>query len=98
MSAPISATIIPIDYYIGMPATTIKLEAALVKKVTTLKPRDESISSYVRGLIEKEHRAREHRTAAKVYQQFLGGNPEERAAMEIWESAPLVDDVEPRKP
>ncbi len=81
-----------------MPATTIKLEAELVKKVTTLKPKDESISSYVRGLIEKEHRAREHRTAASAYLRFLGGNPEERAAMEVWESAPLVDDIEPRKP
>ena len=81
-----------------MPATTIKLEAELVKKVTTLKPKDESISSYVRGLIEKEHRAREHRAAASAYQRFLGGNSEERAAMEVWESAPLVDDIEPRKP
>ncbi len=81
-----------------MPATTIKLEAELVKKVTALKPRDESISSYVRGLIEKEHRAREHRAAANVYQEFLGGNAEERTAMEVWESAPLVDDVEGRKP
>ena len=88
----------PIDYYIGMPATTIKLEAELVKKVTTMKPKNEGIYSYVRGLIEKEHRVREHRAAANVYQQFLGGNPDERAAMEVWESAPLVDDVEPRKP
>ena len=88
----------PIDYYIGMPATTIKLEAELVKKVTTLKPKNESISSYVRGLIEREHRAREHRAAANAYQQFLDGSPGERAAMEVWESAPLVDDVEPRKP
>ena len=35
-----------------MPATTIKLEAELVKKVTSLKPKDESISGYVRALIE----------------------------------------------
>ena len=54
-----------------MPATTIKLEADLVKKVTALKPKDESISGYVRELIEKEHRARENRAAAGLYQQFL---------------------------
>ncbi len=77
-----------------MPATTIKLEADLVKKVTILKPKDESISGYVRGLIEKEHRARAHREAAHAYQKFLKQNPEERAAMEIWESAPLSDDPE----
>jgi hypothetical protein len=37
------------------------------------------------------------RTAA-VYQQFLEGSPKERAAMEVWENAPLVDDLEPKKP
>ena len=81
-----------------MPATTIKLEADLVKKVTALKPKDESISGYVRELIEKEHRARENRAAAVEYQEFLNENPEERAAMEVWESAPLVDEIEGRKP
>ena len=81
-----------------MPATTIKLEADLVKKVAALKPKDESISGYVRELIEKEHRARENRAAAHTYQQFLNENPEERVAMEVWESAPLVDDVESKKP
>ena len=81
-----------------MPATTIKLEADLVRKVAALKPKDESISGFVRELIEKEHRARENRAAAAAYHQFLEENPEERAAMDVWESAPLVDDIEPRKP
>ena len=80
-----------------MPATTIKLETELVKMVTTLKPKDESISGYVRSLIEKEHRARAHHAAALAYQEFLRENPEERAAMEVWESAPLVDDVETKR-
>jgi predicted CopG family antitoxin len=80
-----------------MPATTIKLEADLVKKVAALKPKDESISGFVRELIEKEHRARENRAAAVVYQQYLEENAEERAAMEVWESAPLIDDIEPKK-
>jgi len=80
-----------------MSATTIKLEADLVKKVTALKPKDESISAFVRELIEKEHRARENRAAAVVYQQFLEENPDERAAMEVWESAPLVDEIEPKR-
>jgi len=81
-----------------MSATTIKLETDLVRKVMALKPRDESISSFVRGLIEREHRARENKAAAVIYQQFLQDNPDERAAMEVWESAPLVDEVEPKKP
>ncbi len=81
-----------------MSATTIKLEADLVKKVTALKPKDESISGYVRDLIEREYSARAHREAAVTYQQFLLENPQERTAMEVWESAPLTDDVEPKKP
>jgi len=67
-----------------MSATTIKLESDLVKKVVDLKPKDESISGFVRELIEKEHRARKNRAAAVEYQQFLEENPEERAAMEVW--------------
>ena len=70
----------------------------MVKKVAALKPKDESISGYVRGLIEKEHLARAHREAANLYQQFLYENPEERAAMEVWESAPLNESVEPHQP
>jgi predicted CopG family antitoxin len=81
-----------------MPETTIKLEADLVKKVVALKPRDESISGFVRALIEKEHLARTNRTAATLYQQFLNENPDERVAMEAWESAPLVGEVEPKHP
>jgi predicted CopG family antitoxin len=81
-----------------MPATTIKLEADLVKKVSALKMQDESISAFVRELIEKEHRVRANREAALAYRQFLHNHPEERAAMEGWESASLVDDIEGSKP
>jgi hypothetical protein len=81
-----------------MPVTTVKLEAELVDKVTSLKPRKQSISAYVRGLIEKEHRDRQLRAAAKTYEQFLHENPAEREAMEVWESAPLSDKIEPGQP
>ena len=77
-----------------MPATTIKLESDLVKKVTELKSKDESISGYVRNLIVKEHMARENKAAVLSYKQFLEDNPEERAAMEVWELAPLVGEIE----
>jgi hypothetical protein len=70
-----------------MPEITIKLEADLVEKVTALKPKGESITGYVRELIEREHRARVNRDAANIYQQFLQENPDERAAMEAWEAS-----------
>ena len=81
-----------------MSATTIKLEAELVKKVAALKPKSKSISGFVRELIEKEYQARENKASAVVYQQFLEDNPDERAAMEVWESAPLVGEIEPKRP
>ena len=80
-----------------MPATTIKLESDLVKKVTALKPKEQSISGFVRELIEKEHRTRANRAAALAYRQFLDDHPAERAAMEQWESARLVDEPKGRK-
>jgi hypothetical protein len=81
-----------------MPATTIKLEAELVGKVTALKPHKQSVSAYVRGLIEKEHRERQFREAAQTYEQFLHKNPDEREAMDVWESVPLSDLIEPKQP
>jgi predicted CopG family antitoxin len=81
-----------------MSATTIKLESDLVAKVKTLKAKEESISRFVRGLIEKEHQSRENRAAAVQYQQFLNENPDEYAAQETWESAPLADDIEGKRP
>ncbi len=81
-----------------MPATTIELGADLVRKVTALMPKDDSIAGFVRDLIEKEHRARENHASAVAYQQFLRDNPEEQAAMDVWESAPMVAEIEPRRP
>lgn len=36
--------------------------------------------------------------AAQAYVIFWCDNPNERAAMQAWESAPLVDFIEPPKP
>jgi len=63
-----------------------------------LKPKNASISGYVRELIEREYSARKNREAAVAYQQFLRENPEERAALEVWESAPLAGELESEKP
>jgi predicted transcriptional regulator len=50
-----------------MPANTIKLDSDLVRKVSALKHRDESITAFVRELIEREHAARRYRLAATTY-------------------------------
>jgi predicted CopG family antitoxin len=80
-----------------MPSTTVKLDDGLVTKVSEIKG-DESISAYVRSLIEKEYRERLLRRAAADYGRFLEEHPAEREAMEVWEDAPLAGEIEPRKP
>ncbi len=68
-----------------------------MSKVSEIKG-DESISAYVRSLIEKEYRDRLLRRAAAEYERFLREHPGEREAMEVWEDAPLAGEIEPRKP
>ena len=70
----------------------------MVQKATELKNDGQSVSAFVRSLIEKEHRARHLHESAKAYEQFLRENPEEREAMEVWESAPLSDSIEAKRP
>lgn len=81
-----------------MPATTIKLESDLAKKASDLKSEGQSISAFVRSLIEREYRARQLQKSAHIYERFLRENPEEREAMEVWESAPLGEAPRPPKP
>lgn len=81
-----------------MSSTTIRLEADILQKLKKIRPEDQSISAFVRGLIEREYREREMRRAADVYREYLARDPVERAAMEEWEAAPLVNEVEPPAP
>ena len=80
-----------------MPATTIKLESDLINKVVALRVADQSISGFVRGLIEREYLQQKMRKAAGEYQRFLDRQPDERDATEAWESAPLTELIEPRR-
>lgn len=72
-----------------MPPTRVELESDLVEKVAALKEPDQTIAAFIRGLIEKEHRERRLRESAQLYEQFLRDNPDEREALEVWESAPF---------
>jgi predicted CopG family antitoxin len=81
-----------------MPSTTIRLDEDILKKIDDIKPSTKSISAFVRQLIEREYNERELRRSAETYREFLQRNPEERRAMEEWESAPLVNEAEPPAP
>ncbi len=81
-----------------MSATTIRLDAGLLRKVVSLKPKDKSISGYGRGLIERGYQVRELQAAARTYERHLQENPKERSTMEVWESVHLSKEIEPRLP
>jgi predicted CopG family antitoxin len=81
-----------------MPATTIKLESDLAQKASDLKQEGQSISAFVRSLIEREHRSRRLQESAQAYEHFLRDHPEEREAMEVWESAPLSETSKLKQP
>ena len=72
-----------------MPATTIKLDATLYKKVGALKSSSQSATAYVRSLVDREYNNRQQKLAAEAYQAFLNEHPEEHADLTAWAEAPL---------
>jgi hypothetical protein len=80
-----------------MAATSVRLTSDLVEKISDLKSKDQSVLEFVRDLIEKEHREREHRASAFAYRDNLQQNPDELTALEIWETAPLTTEIQSKK-
>ncbi|MGH7959838.1 MAG: hypothetical protein ACREH8_22880 [Opitutaceae bacterium] len=77
----------------------------IVEELKTLPPpKLEEAATLIRRLhedVRTERLAALERSAglgARTYEEFLRENPEERAAMDVWEAAPLSDDVEPHRP
>jgi hypothetical protein len=73
-----------------MSATTVKLEAALLREIRAVKPRQQTLAGYVREAVERDVLRRKLRAAAERYQAFLREHPHEAAAMDEWETAPLA--------
>ncbi len=72
-----------------MQATTIKLDGALIKRLKAFKPREDTLSAFVRSVLDAELRRRTLRAAAESYSQFLRDHPEEADEMSAWATAPL---------
>jgi hypothetical protein len=72
-----------------MPPTIVNLDPELVEKAAVLKDPDQTVAAFVRSLIENAHRDWLLRESAQRYEQFLRDNPDERDALEVWESAPF---------
>jgi hypothetical protein len=78
-----------------MSATTVKLDAELLKAIASVKPRAQTLSAYVREALHRDLRRRQMREAAEKYRALLRNNPAERKALDEWEAAPLA--TEPRR-
>ena len=73
-----------------MPASTVKLDAALLREISAAKPRGQTLAAFVREAIERELLRRKLRAAAEQYCAFLDEHPDETQELELWESSPLA--------
>ena len=72
-----------------MNATTIKLDAALHARIRRLRAREQSLTGYVRELVEREERVRRMEKTAAEYEALLAAHPDEGVWLAEWERAPL---------
>jgi len=80
-------------YSIGMTATTIKLEGAILKELKEFKRSDQSLSALIRELLQSEIQRRKMARAAQDYMSFMNNNPAETREIDDWSSTPLDSDV-----
>lgn len=73
-----------------MQATTIKIEDPLLNELKKYSPKDESLSAFIREILEKDIQRRKMIEAAEAYTRFLGENPSEQEWLNEWEEADLV--------
>lgn len=78
-----------------MSATTIKIEDPLLSELRSVMPERESVSAFIREILEHDIERRKMRRAAEEYTKFLAFQKEERNWLGDWESTPLS---EPPKP
>lgn len=73
-----------------MRATTIKVEGELLERIDRHRPKDVSITAFVRSVLDQEIRRREMSQAADAYADFLESNEDERTWLADWASADLA--------
>lgn len=78
-----------------MGATTVKLDSVLLSEIAGTKPKNQTLSAYVREALRRDLRRQHLRKAAGIYNSLLREDPVERQLMDEWEAAPLS--VEPKQ-
>jgi hypothetical protein len=72
-----------------MKATTIKLEGELLESLEASKPRDQSLTAYVRTVLRENLDRIEVREAAVAYRAFVESHEDEKALLDEWDRADL---------
>ena len=73
-----------------MKATTVKADGELLRAIEEIKPTSQTVSAYVRSVLQRvvdSHRLQE---AAVAYRAFVEANPQERHWLLEWDSADLM--------
>lgn len=79
-----------------MQATTIKIENPLLDQLKGCKPKDVSLSAFIREILESQVRKQKMAAAAQKYTEFLRENPDEDEWLKEWEEAPLEQEPKDR--
>lgn len=73
-----------------MKATTIKVEGELLEELEHAKPKSQSLTAFVRGVLRHEVRRRQMNAAAERYAELLQQDAKERVWLEEWDRADLA--------
>ena len=73
-----------------MRANTIKIEEQLLNEILDVKPKDQSLSAFVKSTLAKELRRLKVQQASQAYVKYLQSDKEEASALETWEKTDLV--------
>ncbi len=72
-----------------MKATTIKLQGELLEKLEASKPPDQSLTFYVRSVLQESLDRLKIKEAALEYRAFVESDEIEKACLDEWERADL---------
>lgn len=86
--------IIPFEY---MQATTIKLDPRLHSAISRMKPREQTLTGFVREMVDKEEKRRALESAADAYATLIKEDKDEAAWLAAWESAAFATAPKIRK-
>lgn len=80
-----------------MKATTVKVEGDLLRELNLRKPPAQSISGYVRSILQQEVLRQKMAEAADQYAEFLRNTPSEREFLDEWDRADLAAPAKRRR-